>query len=448
MQQKENTVPIIEPVARELLLAELTPARKMRNTHRAGNEIYIFSAAECPSLMREVGRLREAAFRGAGGGTGQEVDIDEEDLAGDGYYQLIVWDPSAQEIVGGYRFIVCTTPNPRHLSTEHYFRFSERFRRKFLPRTIELGRSFVQPAYQARGNAKSIYALDNLWDGLGALIVLNPKAKYLFGKVTMYTTYKAVARNALIWFLRRYFPDRDQLVEGIHPIRLDLDDPYYEELFCGATYMENYRILGRALDVDVMRAAYTKQVHGTHVRTVTDADRCCPTDPDPCDSDGLVTNVRGLALFCFTADCVPLLLHDPVSEVAGAVHCGWRSSVGDIAAAAMRAMIKLGARARYTHAAIGPAIGACCFETDADVPEAVRRWLGDRDAAPFIREKGEGGKFLVDLRGALRCRLMQFGLEEKNIDVSDECTMCLHEKYWSHRYTHGARGSQCAVICL
>lgn len=229
MQQKENTVPIIEPVARELLLAELTPARKMRNTHRAGNEIYIFSAAECPSLMREVGRLREAAFRGAGGGTGQEVDIDEEDLAGDGYYQLIVWDPSAQEIVGGYRFIVCTTPNPRHLSTEHYFRFSERFRRKFLPRTIELGRSFVQPAYQARGNAKSIYALDNLWDGLGALIVLNPKAKYLFGKVTMYTTYKAVARNALIWFLRRYFPDRDQLVEGIHPIRLDLDDPYYEE---------------------------------------------------------------------------------------------------------------------------------------------------------------------------------------------------------------------------
>ncbi len=101
----------------------------------------------------------------------------------------------------------------------------------------------MQPAYQARGNAKSIYALDNLWDGLGALIVLNPKAKYLFGKVTMYTNYKSVARNALIWFLRRYFPDRDKLVEGIRPIELDLDDPYYEELFCGATYMENYRIL-------------------------------------------------------------------------------------------------------------------------------------------------------------------------------------------------------------
>ena len=205
--------------------------------------MYIFSAAECPSLMREIGRLREIAFRGAGGGTGKELDIDAEDLAEDGYYQLIVWDPAAEEIVGGYRFIICTDEYPRHLSTEHYFRFSDKFRRKYLPRTIELGRSFVQPSYQARGNAKSIYALDNLWDGLGALIVLDPRAKYLFGKVTMYTTYKAVARNALIWFLRRYFPDRDNLVEGIHPLRLDLDDPYYEQLFTGQTYQENYRIL-------------------------------------------------------------------------------------------------------------------------------------------------------------------------------------------------------------
>ena len=234
MPQNRTLKPIIAPVDRELLLAELTPERKVRDTNRAGNEIYIFSAAESPALMREVGRLRELAFRGAGGGTGEEVDIDEED---------IVWDPAAREIVGGYRFIVCTSPYPRHLSTEHYFRFSDRFRKKFLPRTIELGRSFVQPAYQARGNKKGLYALDNLWDGLGALIVLNPRAKYLFGKVTMYTTYKAVARNALIWFLRRYFPDREGLVEGIHPIDLDLNDPYYEQLFCGSTYMENYRIL-------------------------------------------------------------------------------------------------------------------------------------------------------------------------------------------------------------
>jgi len=236
-------VPIIQPVPREELLRELTPERKVRDTKRAGNEIYLFDAAECPALMREVGRLRETAFRTAGGGTGQELDIDDEDLAGDGYCQLIVWDPAAQEIVGGYRFIVCTTSHPRHLSTEHYFRFSDRFRREFLPHTIELGRSFVQPAYQARRNPKSLYALDNLWDGLGALVVLNPRAKYLFGKVTMYTSYKQVARNALIWFLRRYFADREQLVEGIHPIELDLDDPYYETIFTGTTYEENLRIL-------------------------------------------------------------------------------------------------------------------------------------------------------------------------------------------------------------
>ena len=241
MQQKIE--PIAPPVDRALLRAELTPERKIRDTHKADNEIYVFPAAECPALMREIGRLREEAFRGAGGGTGREVDIDEEDLASDGYYQLIVWDPSAEQIVGGYRFIVCTTSFPRHLSTEHYFRFSDKFRRRFLPRTIELGRSFVQPAYQVRQNAKSLYALDNLWDGLGALIVLNPGIKYLFGKVTMYTSYKAVARNALIWFLRRYFPDRDRLVEGIRPLQLDLDDPYYEQLFTGENYQENYRIL-------------------------------------------------------------------------------------------------------------------------------------------------------------------------------------------------------------
>lgn len=239
--------PIIEAVDRALLEAELTPERKIRNTKKAGNEIYIFDAAECPALMREVGRLREEAFRAAGGGTGEEVDIDAEDLAGNGYSQLIVWDPAAREIVGGYRFIVCTSPNPPHLSTEHYFRFSDRFRKEFLPHTIELGRSFVQTSYQARRNPKSLYALDNLWDGLGALVVLNPKAKYLFGKVTMYTSYKEVARNALIWFLRRYFADPDHLVEGIHPLQLDLDDPYYETIFTGENYEENHRILVQRL---------------------------------------------------------------------------------------------------------------------------------------------------------------------------------------------------------
>ena len=235
--------PIIDPLPREELLRELTPDRKVRDTKRAGNEIYIFTAAECPALMREVGRLREIAFRAAGGGTGEEADIVGEDRAEGGYHQLIVWDPAAQEIVGGYRFIVCTSSRQPHLSTEHYFHFSDLFRRRYLPHTIELGRSFIQPAYQARSNTKSIYALDNLWDGLGALIVLNPKAKYLFGKVTMYSSYQTVARNTLIYFLHKYFPDRDRLVTGRHPIDLGLDDPYYERIFTGENYVENYHIL-------------------------------------------------------------------------------------------------------------------------------------------------------------------------------------------------------------
>lgn len=212
--------------------------------------------------------------------------------------------------------------------------------------------------------------------------------------------------------------------------------------------LENYRILGRALGIDVMRAAYTKQVHGTHVRLITESDRCSPTDPDPCDSDGLVTDVPGLPIFCFTADCVPLLLHDPVRGTAGAVHCGWRSSVGDIPGEALRIMEGLGSRPEDVRAAIGPSIGACCFETDGDVPEAVRAWLGAADAEPYIRPKNNSGKFLVDLRGALRCRLLQLRLAPEHIAVSDECTVCLHEKYWSHRYSRGQRGSQCAVICL
>lgn len=235
--------PIIPPIERTVLLSELTPERLARRTNKADNEIYIFTAAECPSVMREVGRLREEAFREAGGGSGCEVDIDAEDLAANGYYQLIVWDPKEQEIVGGYRFIVCKDGNPEHLSTEHYFTFSDKFRQRFLPYTIELGRSFVQLKYQARRNVKGIYALDNLWDGLGALIVLNPKVKYLFGKVTMYSAYKKIARNALIYFLRRYFPDNDSLVAARQPLKLDLDDPYYETIFTGESYEENYKIL-------------------------------------------------------------------------------------------------------------------------------------------------------------------------------------------------------------
>ncbi len=220
----------------------------MRQTNHGGNTIYIVDANSCPNVMREIGRLREWGFREAGGGTGNEVDIDEDDLAIDGYKQLVVWDPDAQEILGGYRFIVATQPDQKHLSTEHYFRFSEKFRNEYLPFTIELGRSFVHPEYQTRKyRAKGIYALDNLWDGLGTLTMIYPEARYFFGKVTMYTQYDPKARNTLIYFLHKYFPDEDHLVEPIHPLPIEYDIPHMEEIFNSGDYKTDYKALVREL---------------------------------------------------------------------------------------------------------------------------------------------------------------------------------------------------------
>lgn len=246
---------LIEPVSRELIQSELNEERFLRNTNNAGNMIYVITAADSPNTMREIGRLRELAFRDAGGGTGEEIDIDELDTIADGYKQLIVWDPNAKEIVGGYRYIVSHSERPKNFSTEHYFRFSDRFRREFLPYTIELGRSFVQPHYQgSRENPKGIYALDNLWDGLGALIVRNPEVKYFFGKVTMYGDYNREARDMLIYFLRKYFPDTENLVEPIHPVTLDIDEQKMKSLFTGEDFAEDYKILRgeiRSLDEHV-----------------------------------------------------------------------------------------------------------------------------------------------------------------------------------------------------
>lgn len=240
--------PIIPPVDRSLILAELIEEKLLRKTNNGNNEIYVVTAQNSPNIMQELGRLRELSFRDAGGGTGAAVDIDDEDLAEEGYQQLFVWDPKAQEIVGGYRFIVSRTTHPKHMSTEHYFRFSDRFRNEFLPYTIELGRSFVQPHYQGiRQNPKGLYSLDNLWDGLGALVVTNPDMKYFFGKVTMYGDYNREARDILLYFLKKYFPDHDNLIEGIYPIELQFDTEKMEQMFCGGNYAEDYKILTREI---------------------------------------------------------------------------------------------------------------------------------------------------------------------------------------------------------
>ncbi len=242
---------IIAPVSKEVLLAELTPDKLLRKTNKADNEIYIVTHLDSPNVMREIGRVREITFRDAGGGTGEELDIDFYDTCDDPYKQLIVWDPQALEIIGGYRYILCNNlPIDQHgvvqLATTHLFRFSDRFIKEYLPYTLELGRSFVQPHYQSsKAGAKALFALDNLWDGLGALIVDHPEMKYFFGKVTMYTHFHTKARNLIMYFFHKYFKDVEDLVTPIEPLDLGIDYEEMLRIFDGGSYKEDYRILSQ-----------------------------------------------------------------------------------------------------------------------------------------------------------------------------------------------------------
>lgn len=244
---------IIPPVAREELLAELTPARLLRHTNKGDNEIYIADAHSCPALMREIGRLREIAFRDAGGGTGLACDIDEFDTMPVPCRQLIVWDPHACKIIGGYRFILgrdieMLPDGTPHIATSHMFRFSPKFLTEILPHTLELGRSFVTLEYQSsKVGTKALYALDNLWDGLGALTVVYPEIKYLFGKVTMYPGYNRECRDLLLFFLHKHFPDHDNLVRPIEPLETDCDLEPLRALFSGADFKEDYKILNHEI---------------------------------------------------------------------------------------------------------------------------------------------------------------------------------------------------------
>ena len=240
---------IIDAVPSELIEAELTKERFLRDTNKGGNEIYIVDAHNSPNTMREIGRLREIAFRLAGGGTGKECDIDEFDTMEPPCRQLIVWEPESKLILGGYRYIcgrdikVDGAGRPR-IATSHMFNFSEKFLHDYLPYTIELGRSFVRPEYQSsRAGAKAIYVLDNLWDGLGSLTVINPDIKYLFGKVTMYPSYIPTCRDMILYFMNKHFPDRDKLVTPITPLKTDTDIARMEELFTGEDFKSDFRIL-------------------------------------------------------------------------------------------------------------------------------------------------------------------------------------------------------------
>ena len=238
---------IIPPVDRALIKAELNPARFVRKTNKINNLIYIVNHHNSPNVMREIGRLRELTFALAGGGTGQPFDIDENDTSEICYEQLVVYSPEDDEIMGGYRFIDCAkiaNKGVHHLSTSHYFNFSEQFIKEYLPFAIELGRSWINPLFQPSINPrKGLFALDNLWDGLGAIVLLNPHMKYFFGKVTMYSSYNEQAKRAVLGFMKTYFPDNDKLVTPIHPIYTTVETHEIVEQLKGLDFKEGFKIL-------------------------------------------------------------------------------------------------------------------------------------------------------------------------------------------------------------
>ena len=241
---------IIPAVDRELLKAELTPERFLRYTNNGDNIVYVVNYHNSPNVVREIGRLRELTFRAAGGGTGMELDLDENDTSETCYEQLITWNEEDEQIVAGYRLICCTNalgPDGEiQLSTKHLFDFSPEFIQDYLPYTIELGRSFVQPNYQpSLDNRKGMFSLDNLWDGLGAFVLLHPNVKYLFGKVTMYPHYNREGRDLLLYFMNHYFPDDQGLVKPKEKLRLNYETDILSQHnpFEGLDYKEGYKVL-------------------------------------------------------------------------------------------------------------------------------------------------------------------------------------------------------------
>ena len=245
---------IIKPVDKELLKKELTPERQLRMTNKSHNEIYIVDVHNAPNVLQEIGRLREIVFREAGGGTGKPVDLDEFDTCENCYKQLIVWNPEEEEIIGGYRYLLGSdvefdSNGQPILATSHMFHFSAKFIKDYLPWTIELGRSFVSLEYQNtnKNGSKSLFALDNLWDGLGALTVIQPDVKYFFGKMTMYPSYIRKGRDMILYFLKKHFDDKERLIVPMKPLVIEADPNDLEKLFCEESFKEDYRILNREI---------------------------------------------------------------------------------------------------------------------------------------------------------------------------------------------------------
>ncbi len=244
--------PIIEPIAKDLIESELTKDKYLRKTNKGNNSIYIVTEKDSPNVMKELGRIREISYREANGGTGREVDIDKYDTDEPQYKQLIIWDFESKEIIGGYRFMLCNQVDKYNyeekLATSELFKFSNNFIDNYLPYTIELGRSFIQPLYQStKSSRKSIFALDNLWDGLGALMINYPEMKYFFGKMTMFKTFDPYSRDLILYFLNKHFPDNDNLVVPKRPLFINTDEKIIKEVLTEEDYDNDYKLLGKAV---------------------------------------------------------------------------------------------------------------------------------------------------------------------------------------------------------
>ncbi len=241
---------IIQPIDREVLKAELTPAHWLRHTSKSNNDIYVVTWQDSPNVLKEIGRLREIAFRSSGGGTGKSMDLDEFDTCDNPYRQLVVWNPESEEILGGYRFfplneVEVDGEGQPILATSHMFHFSDKFIRDYMPQTVELGRSFVTLEYQNTRQelAKSMFALDNLWEGLGALTVVMPNVKYLFGKMTMYPSFSKYGRDMILYFLNKHFGDKDKLIYPMEPLKTNTPEEQLVNIFTEEAFKNDYRIL-------------------------------------------------------------------------------------------------------------------------------------------------------------------------------------------------------------
>ena len=220
----------------------------LRPSNKADNLIYDITAHECPNVMREIARLREISYREGGGSTGNEMDMDDMDTMARPYHQLIVWDPENRQTVGGYRYLLGSEAEIRdgqpYITSAHLFHYSERFIREFLPYSVEFGRAFVQPMYQKREmGVKALFALDNIWDGIGALLYNHPEIRYLFGKVTIYPDYNSTARELIYNYLDRFHRGDRTLFAPYHEEKVQAIPTPFE----GDDLDQNYHLLQHAV---------------------------------------------------------------------------------------------------------------------------------------------------------------------------------------------------------